>query len=619
MALKKMYNYLKTLIQGIKKSIYNTLSIPIKVYRSIYFLTRNTKFDAKDRKSVSKIDLFLLLDSHIKQHLHINTLMIKYHRKAFNNNKILLLNAPSLIILENKIYFKDNIFNFDYIINTARESESLGFSWYNTIDGVQIYSLISDTSEEILRSVYTEIASVPDNDLDEILARDPIIEKLVWVDLSLVLKNSIRDIKNHKQNQIIRLVLFHWKLILNLFSNLENNINFLLNNSIYSLNQSSVKYFKNIAHGTKCLYLLGFHEGYEITRFKVLEHPTRDAFYRRKFIDNYKEDKILEKAISFAKKFIDSFVFGSSPFKYSPDVGDLAGRSVHSVLDIDPNKSLYVYFTSSPDEELASDIMNDGLYAGNTIHRQPYSDELHAIKALATETRSLGVNLIVRFHPRLDIETRVPLRSDKYLALIKGVEKIKSEFSHVYIIEPQHAISSYWLAGWADKIFSLRSSMGNVLPLLGLPVVMMSDNRGSYIAAFESLIMKDPYHFPPVPEDKYIVFSRFMRFILGFYISNCFASFGGEGFDDIHVIELYRSSVNSGYSSLAFISDSSADFYGSISVDTAAPILNEFLIYLMKNMKDMSRGHEFPVVKFYADLLLYIATINDQTFHELID
>lgn len=601
------------IILEIKKYSKKILKVFINKIKIIYFGSLFSKRVMVDSEILNKnkeqigYDLFLLLDSHISEHLKVNRLMINYHRKAFKCKKILLLNAPSLLFLENEIYSDNLIFDFDFIVKTANERESIGYGNYSEIDGVEIYSLVSDTSKIILRDIYEKISSVVDSDLDKLLAQDEIIQKLVWVDLSLVLKSSKRDENNNKQNLIIKTILFHYELLKNFLDSQEKYIYSLFNNSIYTLNQASIKYIKKNRQDVVCRYLFPFHEGHKVTRFKVMNHPSIDAFYRRKFFANYRDISLTEKAFLFTKNFLDANVFGRSPFKYSPEVSKLAALTAHSVLDIDTNKPIYVYFTSSPDEELVSDIMYEGLYVNNTIPRKPYSDEVEAIRALAIEAASVGAHLIVRFHPRLDIESRVPLQSDNYPLFLEGVEKIKEEFPHVRIVYANQLISSYWLAGWADQIFSVRSSMGVVLPILGLPVVVMSDSRGTSIPGFESLLMKERLAFPKRAIRSNFNFDNLLNFICGFYVTNCHASFGMDEIHDKSFIDLYRRSIDAGYSSLAFISDPSADLYESFSNDEALPLLREYLIYLSQNLKQMSDRQDFPHAKVCKELLENLA------------
>ena len=547
--------------------------------------------------------LFILLDSHIPQHLNTNKLMVNFHKKAFKNNSILLLNAPSLLVLENEIYKNNLKFDLYHILKTANESEAIGYSNYKGLEGVKIYSLVSDTSKNILHDIYEKIVSFSDSKLDDLLAQDSLIERLVWVDLSLVLKNSKRNKESNNQNTIIRFVLFHYFLLKYFLDYHEKNIHSLFNNSIYSLNQAAVSCIRKTRPDVTTRYFAPFHEGHMISRFKIMEHPTKDAFYRRKFFVNYQDKDLMKKAFSFTKKFLAANVFGTSPFKYSPEVSEISELTAYSALGLDPKKQIYVYFTSSPDEELVSDIMCKGLYANNTIPRRPYSDEVEAIRILAERASSLGLNLIVRFHPRLDVESRVPLQSDNYQDFLESVEKIKEGNSYVHIIYANQPISSYWLAGWADRIFSVRSSMGNVLPLLGLPVVMMSDNRGSCVAGFESLIMKERYAFPSEHVGINFDIDKLVNIICGFYVTNCHASFGVDDINDDRNVDLYRNSVDTGFSSIAFISNPSADFYESPSIDDALPLLNEYLIYLLKNLKQISNRQDFPNVKVCSDLL----------------
>jgi len=594
--LTKIKKYSKKILKG----VFN--KIKFNYFGYLFSRRKVVKFRILN-KDLFGYDLFLLLDSHLSQHLKVNELMINYHRKAFGNRNILLLNAPTLLVLENEIYQNNLIFDFDLIIKTAKESESVGYANYKGIDGVEIYSLVSDTSKTVLREIYEKISSYTDSDLDDLLAKDEIIEKLIWVDLSLVLKNSKRDKTNIKQNLIIKTIIFHYELLKYILDSRKKNILSLFNNSIYSLNQASVQYIKKNRQDVVCRYLLSFHEGNKLTRFKIVDHPSKDAFYRRKFFINYRDNNLIEKAFLFTKNFLNVNVFGSSPFKYSPEVSENTALTAHSALDIDPNKPIYAYFTSSPDEELVSDIMNEGLYANNTITRKPYSDELEAIRALAIETNSQGAHLIVRFHPRLDIESRVPLQSDNYLPFLEGVKKIKKTFSNVHIIYANQQISSYWLAGWADQTFSLRSSMGNVLPIMGLPVVIMSDNRGANVAGYESLIMKERLDFPKSPSRRKFDFDNLINLVCGFYVTNCHASFGKDELDKDHFIDLYRLSIDTGYSSLAFISAPSTDLYGLFSNEDALPLLKEYLIYLTQKLKQMSDIKDYPHLKVCTELL----------------
>ena len=557
-----------------------------------------------------KYDLFVMLDTHILQHRRVNITMLRYHRAAFPEKKILLLNAPTTLVFENDIYGNKLDFNYNYILKKSSEVEAVGFLNYNNIEGVSIYSLVSDTDKNFSYDVFQRISSVPDEELDSYLAIDPIIQKLVWVDLSLVLKSSKRNFNNIEQNYIIRILIFHYELIKNFLDIRGKDFEYILNNSIYSINQAAVEYFRKNFRSGGDRYLLHLHEGYDVTRFKVLQHPSKDNFFRRRLFQNYNREKLMQHAFEFAKSFLDANVFGNSAFKYSPEVPELAGLTCSSILGLSPNKPIFVYFSSSPDEELVSDIMSEGLYANGTVARKPYSNEVVAIRDLADRARTLGAYLVVRFHPRLDVESRVPRRSDQYQAFLEAVEELSKDFPNVIIIQANQNISSYWLAGWATHIFSVRSSMGNVLPLLGLPVSLMSDNRGSSVAGFEALTMT--HVLKPHDEMKISNIDRekLINFILGFYVTNCHASFIDSELDERDVLNLYKSSIDIGYSSLAFVSDASADLYeGSIADETSA-LLDEYIIYLIKRLEKISHRDDFPHTLICKTLLNDISVDN---------
>jgi hypothetical protein len=142
---------------------------------------------------------------------------------------------------------------------------------------------------------------------------------------------------------------------------------------------------------------------------------------------------------------------------------------------------------------------------------------------------------------------------------------------------------------------------------LGLPVVVMSDNRGATVAGFENLIIKERLAFPKGPTRSNFGFDKLVNLIYGFYITNCHASFGTDEIHDERFVDLYRLSIDAGYSSLAFISDPSADLYESFSNDDALPLLKEYLIYLSQNLKQMSDRQDFPHVKVCKELLENLA------------
>jgi hypothetical protein len=541
-----------------------------------------------------KKSLFVFLDSYIKEHKDCNALLLNHFTKAYSDD-LIILNAPFITFFQNQIYLNDidSIFNLSYILTAGQQIEAIGAQSIPVTSRTTIHSLLTQSKGTDVVDVFSKYSNMEDNELTEILTNDAF--DFALIDLSIVLKTSNFSIRTKEKTLFLKFILFYGDLVQIFLNNHINQVNLVVQNSTYSINHLIKKVVEKQQSSVHHRYISYIHDRGRIAAYKIVVNPTVDSFYRRKFADSYGKVELLGRAVNYVFGILSNNVFGSSPFKYSPDSKDLIDVGICDLLDLDDDKQLFVYFTSSPDEELVSDLMQKGIFLDDNNQRKPFSDEFEAISALAEYTMNINTNLIIRFHPRLGVESRVPRESDLYLPFLESVKSLEANYPNVRVVDAYSKISSYWLAGWADTIFSVRSSMGNIAPLLGIPTVLMSDSRGAFVANYDDIIMGDRVFERSSRNFSAFSLYKYCDFVIGYYLTSRHSAFDLVSNQPLDV-NIYRKSMDIGYSSLAFIPNGSTDLHLENYSFTSSHHVGTLLEYLINEAKNLSSLESFPML-----------------------
>lgn len=554
--------------------------------------------------SLRRNDILILLDSAFAQHVTLNKSFISYNQAAFSK-EFIILNAPGITALQNSISAgvnRQKLYDFDRIIEVSKKSEKEGFGNYYGINGTKIFSLVSDLPHAVLVDIFNEIKRLKSVELTKYNYDGIDLGKAVSIDLSLNLKSSNRDCNDELQNDFYRLTVFYIRLILYFVKNYSANTDNVFQNSSYSVNYAIRKFVELDDTGLRLRNFVPLYMGNKLLRFKIAENTSVDNYLRRRLSSGFCSDSLISEAFEYVEKHLQDQVFGNSPFRYSPDPEELREADVHSLLKLDKSKKILVYFTSSPDEDIASDVILENTFMKALPKRQPFSDEIAAIKFVASVAKKSNAYLIVRFHPRLGIESRVPFESDQYNDFLNSVRKLKTDFENLIVIDAYQNISSYWLAGWAYRAYSLRSSMGNVLPLMCVPFTILADNKGFNVAEFDRIVINSQdLDSRELPSDD-IDLSVLTRLILGYYITNFHAGFSCESYISEESLDDYKKSIRIGYSCIAFLPNASEDLRSSVDINFAHTYISDHLDFLSNKFSCLSAREDYSILHRVSNL-----------------
>lgn len=508
--------------------------------------------------------LLLMLDSHLPTHRPINNELIRLHHES-QAGKLIALSMPSLLYFQNEIYhpsFRASSFlDIDRILRIALTLEEESKLFYRQPGLVDVVSLITDFRREDIFGIVHTINSLSDADLELFSVDGVNLFKSIHIDISLCLKCKKIELADSLHSYFSRITLFHIIISLNWLKTFQVSISMIYHTSLYSLNHAIGQYaaiHHTLISQRNCLFQ---YNGAKIGGFSMNENLHRDLFLRRILYRSFSSSDLASDAIEYCDNYLTTHVCGTSPWSYSPDPKAISSTDPYSLLGLCPSKRLYTYFTSSPDEEYSSDILGATTFSAGGLVKRPFNNEVEAIEALAKEFTRQSSYLIVRFHPRLDKESRVPLRSDSHDGFIEDIEKLRLVYENIVIIRPSDKISSYWLAGWSHKCFSLRSSILYNLGLLGIPFCYLSDNAGLHPSGYDRYCVKQRKEILKAIAPRKITAKDHLDLIYGFYLTSYHATFRLVSGNSEDRAFLFRKSIACGHSILAFLEQPSTDLY----------------------------------------------------------
>jgi hypothetical protein len=183
--------------------------------------------------------------------------------------------------------------------------------------------------------------------------------------------------------------------------------------------------------------------------------------WRDKPLDRLRITEITDDLIG---RLVATGVYGYSPAKTLRD-----GFSLHSQMELSPEKKLIVAYTSSLDEQLGVRFAYDAWERNIPIQPQPFADQIDWLQSL---TNFVGnrkdLQLVVRVHPREGANHRDSVISDHLHLLQTHFQKT---YANCRFVWPGDAISSYDLAEIADVALTSWSTIGLELARLGIPVL----------------------------------------------------------------------------------------------------------------------------------------------------
>jgi hypothetical protein len=490
--------------------------------------------------------------------------LIRMIRKLDNGCSIKILNASSITDCQHLFYKK--LLNFDSIKKalkkliateaSSRQTLLAGLNKEGYLNRIIVENLIEPSKMNLYSANIDYINSLSDLELEGAEWQGVPIGRFVFVDLSLSLKMSARNLNSEEQNQFMRHILFLYSLMIDRVTHIlsKDNINCVLHNSLYGADLSLTNLLKcQFPLIPRRIFSMVSYRG-QISGFRIFENHIEDSFLKRALAKFIPVDPFIERAISNIKDYVNINVVGRSVFTYSPEVGGYINKELKDFFPVD-GRRVITYFSSSPDELVASDLWAEevGLCRNpERIERRPYGSEFDAIKDVADSLIDLDAVLIIRLHPRLGIESRVKRSSDALPSLRMFYEKLCISNSRVFVIMPEEDIPSYWLASHSDLNLGYRSSVTTILPLLGMPVLLLSDNRGYPIAYYEDIVLKKRdlllqsiKEVIGVPIDEGILYR-----VLGFYIMEKVGTFD-SGAADRGGLEKFQKALDTGFSVLS--------------------------------------------------------------------
>ncbi|WP_301361559.1 hypothetical protein [Stutzerimonas nitrititolerans] len=106
------------------------------------------------------------------------------------------------------------------------------------------------------------------------------------------------------------------------------------------------------------------------------------------------------------------------------------------------NKKNIVIFNSSPDELIA---------IGDDYSTGMFDSQAAAVIFLCESLRANEYNIILRLHPNLHGVNSID---------VKSLLSLKGRYPHLFVMEPENPVSSYYLLDKADKVVTFGSTMG---------------------------------------------------------------------------------------------------------------------------------------------------------------
>lgn len=144
-------------------------------------------------------------------------------------------------------------------------------------------------------------------------------------------------------------------------------------------------------------------------------------------------------------------------------------RSPHAELNIARNLPIVTVFTSSLDEFMATQKLQEVFSQSLPDEPQVFSDQVEMLRFLvAVANQKRNFCLVIRHHPRLGA-TKNGGQSQYYEKLCSPFAGVHSDY--VRVVMPESLISSYWLIAWSSCIVNAWSNIGLEGLRLGVPTI----------------------------------------------------------------------------------------------------------------------------------------------------
>ncbi len=187
----------------------------------------------------------------------------------------------------------------------------------------------------------------------------------------------------------------------------------------------------------------------------------------------------------------------------------LTRSSLLEDLARDPRQKTIVAYTSSLCETVATTIAIESTGKKVPHYPQPFKNQVEWLRGLVEYTeRNAGVRLVIRIHPREDVNHRDGVRSQHMEQLKAALSRLPDRAT---VLWPQDPTSSYDLGEMADVVTFAWSTIGLEFARLGVPalqalrtyypyptegVFFWEDTAESYFRTLTNLLAHPPPAFP---------------------------------------------------------------------------------------------------------------------------
>jgi tetratricopeptide (TPR) repeat protein len=211
------------------------------------------------------------------------------------------------------------------------------------------------------------------------------------------------------------------------------------------------------------------HLNLDRRRYLVAPQTFRETSFSQ--VEYWQKYRDLSLPVSIVNQIGDDVLLkfrGTGSHVYSPSKS-IEQPDLYKSLNLDPNRSLLVAYTSSRDEITSVTMGMEGLGVTLPTKEQPFIDQVAWLQALTKFIEeSNNLQLVVRIHPR-ESKNKRDSQVSQHLDLL--LSHFSRPFQHCRFIWPEDPISSYDLAEIADLVLTSWSSMGLECARLGIPVL----------------------------------------------------------------------------------------------------------------------------------------------------
>jgi len=211
------------------------------------------------------------------------------------------------------------------------------------------------------------------------------------------------------------------------------------------------------------------HLNLDRRRYLVVHKTFRETSFSQ--VEYWQKYRNLSLPVSIVNQIGDDVLLkfrGAGSHVYSPSKS-IEQPDLYKSLNLDPNRSLLVAYTSSRDEITSVTMGMAGLGVALPTKEQPFIDQVAWLQVLTKFVEeSNNLQLVVRIHPR-ESKNKRDSQVSQHLDLL--LSHFSRPFQHCRFIWPEDPTSSYDLAEIADLVLTSWSSMGLECARLGIPVL----------------------------------------------------------------------------------------------------------------------------------------------------